>query len=72
MGFDRAIGDYVRREGFTFQVILLHPKSTGEITLRDSNPFSTPIIDPRYFEDKRDVDVMVEVGRCVILVIVKA
>ena len=62
MGFDRAIGEYVRREGFTFQVIPLHPRSRGEIRLRDKNPLTHPIIDPRYLEDQRDVDVMVEVS----------
>ncbi|XP_072045352.1 alcohol dehydrogenase [acceptor]-like isoform X1 [Amphiura filiformis] len=60
MGFDRAIGDVVGREGYTYQVIGLHPRSTGEILLKDADPMSYPIIDPRYLEDKRDVDVMVE------------
>ncbi|XP_072046289.1 uncharacterized protein [Amphiura filiformis] len=64
MGLDRAIGDAARREGFTFRIILLHPKSTGEIRLKDADPLSHPIIDPRYLEDIRDVDVMVEQTKC--------
>ena len=46
----------------TFQIIptLLRPKSTGYIRLRSIDPYSSPIIDPRYFQDPRDVKVLVE------------
>ena len=51
----------MQQVGVTFLPILLHPKSRGVIKLRDSNPLSPPIIDPRYLEDEYDVKVLVEV-----------
>lgn len=38
------------------------PKSRGYIRLRDSNPFSYPIIDPKYFSDENgeDFEVMLQ------------
>ena len=36
-------------------VVLLHPKSKGEIILASSNPLEHPLIDPNYFHEKEDV-----------------
>ena len=35
-------------QGFVLVTTLLHPKSKGSITLRSSDPFEAPRIDPRY------------------------
>lgn len=43
-----------------FYPTLLHPKSRGEILLRDSNPMSAPIIEANYFKEKEDLDTIVE------------
>lgn len=60
-GFDKPIHEFRQREGYTYQLILLHPYSRGEIRLSNTNPLTPPIIDPHYLEDERDVDVLVEV-----------
>ncbi|KAF8783200.1 Glucose dehydrogenase like protein [Argiope bruennichi] len=33
----------------------LQPKSRGTIRLRSSNPYDSPLIDPNYFEDPKDI-----------------
>ncbi|XP_055845361.1 glucose dehydrogenase [FAD, quinone]-like [Episyrphus balteatus] len=46
------------REHFTIIVMPFHPKSTGRLWLKDSNPFTPPEIDPNYFAEDEDVEVM--------------
>ena len=45
---------------FGLGVTLVRPKSVGEIRLRNSDPFSPPIIDPRYLEHPDDVETLKE------------
>ncbi|MCX5288627.1 MULTISPECIES: GMC family oxidoreductase [unclassified Streptomyces] len=40
--------------GFTLAVVLLQPRSRGEIALRDADPLSRPLIDPGYLSDPED------------------
>nr|CAD7405076.1 unnamed protein product [Timema cristinae] len=42
----------------SFLPVLLHPKSKGEILLRDGDPNSLPLINPRYLTHQRDVDTL--------------
>ncbi|CAK1546875.1 unnamed protein product [Leptosia nina] len=35
---------------------LLHPESRGRVSLRSSNPFAPPIVQPNVFSDRRDLD----------------
>nr|XP_023011603.1 glucose dehydrogenase [FAD, quinone]-like isoform X3 [Leptinotarsa decemlineata] len=44
-------------EGFSIQVILLHPKSTGALTLHDSDPLHHPLINTNSLTDLDDRDV---------------
>ncbi|KAF0751108.1 glucose dehydrogenase [Aphis craccivora] len=37
----------------------MRPKSKGRVWLRDANPFHHPLIDPNYFADETDLDVIV-------------
>jgi choline dehydrogenase len=52
-----------KEHGFSVGPTLIYPKSRGELTLRSNNPFDPPAIDPRYFSDKSDLDLMVEAFR---------
>ena len=46
----------------TWQVVpvLLRPLSRGTIRLKSTDPYDHPIIDPQYFSNTRDLDVLVE------------
>ena len=46
--------------GFLFEPCLQQPASVGNIRLKSANPFEHPLIDPRYLEEKRDVDILLE------------
>ena len=45
---------------FAIGPTLVRPKSVGEIRLRDDNPSSPPVIDPRYLEHPDDVKALQE------------
>jgi choline dehydrogenase len=47
-------------DGTTLGPILLKPKSRGEITLASKDPTVKPIIQPNYFSDPQDLEVLVE------------
>ena len=46
--------------GMSCHTCLLRPKSTGEVTLRSSDPFEDPVIDPKFLSHPDDMKVMVE------------
>ncbi|XP_074030285.1 glucose dehydrogenase [FAD, quinone] isoform X1 [Leptinotarsa decemlineata] len=50
----------VGAEGFHIEVILLHPKSTGALTLNDRDPFHHPWINPNALcdEDEEDIETL--------------
>jgi choline dehydrogenase len=45
--------------GALLLVGLLYPKSHGEVRLRSADPTAAPAIDPRYFSDPADLELMV-------------
>lgn len=45
------------KQGFTIQIVLLHPKSTGLLTLHDKDPLHRPIIETNALTDVDDHDV---------------
>ncbi|GAB3573207.1 FAD-dependent oxidoreductase [Amycolatopsis endophytica] len=45
--------------GFTLLVSQLQPHSRGTVSLSSADPAAPPCVDPRYFEDPRDLDTMV-------------
>jgi len=52
--------------GYSMTSVLLRPKSRGEIRLAGSEPEKGPVIDPRFFEEAADLDVLqkgVEISR---------
>ncbi|XP_052818046.1 glucose dehydrogenase [FAD, quinone]-like [Mya arenaria] len=46
-------------EGFNAIFSVTHPKSKGTIRLRSTDPFDYPILDPRYLEDKQDIEAFI-------------
>jgi len=47
-------------EGLTLLVQLIKPKSEGKLTLKSTNPFEQPNVDPQYLENTEDVDSLVK------------
>lgn len=48
------------KSAFSIATVLLRPRSRGRVTLRDSNPFHWPVVQPNYFSEHEDVLTMVE------------
>ena len=46
--------------GFSCHVCLLRPRSRGTVMLAGPDPVAAPRIDPRFYEDGRDLDTMVQ------------
>ena len=58
------IKTYVQpKDGFTLLPSLLLPKSRGTVTLRDTNPKSAPVVDPRFFSEQEDLDLLIKGGK---------
>ncbi|MCC8950841.1 GMC family oxidoreductase N-terminal domain-containing protein [Bradyrhizobium sp. Arg62] len=57
-----ATGD---RSGFTFETVVLQPKSRGWVRLADSDPTSMPLINPNFMGEEEDVRAAVEAVRAV-------
>lgn len=55
--FDEAFGeiDRIGKDTWSAFPMLLHPKSVGRIELKDSNPFSHPLMYGNYLTDPKDV-----------------
>ncbi|PIL26390.1 hypothetical protein GSI_12147 [Ganoderma sinense ZZ0214-1] len=52
--------------GVTFAAVALKPESRGRITLKSSNPFDTPNIDPQYLSTESDMNVLVRGVRLIL------
>jgi choline dehydrogenase len=46
-------------QGYALLVSLMAPRSRGSVQLRSAEPQTGPSLDPNYFSDRRDVDVLV-------------
>lgn len=53
---DGYVTNYKSQDGFSTIIALTHPVSTGTVKLQSNDPFDPPVIDPKYFADKRDVE----------------
>ncbi len=49
----------LKKNGFTLHVCQLRPESRGSITLKSSDPFAHPAIDPNYLSERRDVETLI-------------
>ncbi|MBA22812.1 MAG: choline dehydrogenase [Flavobacteriales bacterium] len=55
-GYDAYdIHSYPKVDGLTILPTLLHPKSSGTVSLSSSNPFDFPVIQPNFFQEKEDL-----------------
>jgi choline dehydrogenase-like flavoprotein len=56
------VDDHLRKihlkDGCSCHVCVLRPKSIGRVGLKDSNPKTAPLIDPRYLSDPADLHVL--------------
>lgn len=64
LGYEPRLADSIaaaNREADVLFVllILLNPRSAGEIRLRSADPFEAPLIDARYLEQREDVETLV-------------
>lgn len=64
-GYTREMWDQVYRpylpfDTFSMYPVMLRPKSVGYISLRSSNPYDPPIIEPRYLTHPDDILSMVD------------
>jgi len=46
--------------GYSCFAVLLRPKSRGTVSLGSDDPMAPPVIDPRFYEDEEDLDVIVK------------
>ncbi|CAL4094385.1 unnamed protein product, partial [Meganyctiphanes norvegica] len=58
--FDGHFRDIRGREGFQIGPMLTRPQSRGSITLKSSNPWDKPLIDPNYLSHPDDVRLFVK------------
>lgn len=61
--FDELFSKTPQKYGFMTALIMNHLKSTGTITLRSSDPFDYPIIEPNYLSAPTDMDDIVKAIR---------
>ncbi|XP_045215156.2 glucose dehydrogenase [FAD, quinone]-like [Mercenaria mercenaria] len=50
------INNYINIPGFSAIIALLHPRSTGTVRLRSTDPFDSPILDTNHLKDKQDIE----------------
>ncbi|KAM5535291.1 hypothetical protein V8D89_010976 [Ganoderma adspersum] len=62
-GFQKASHDTA---GVTFAAVALRPESRGRITLRSTNAFDAPNIDPQYLSTENDMNVLVRGVRLIL------
>ncbi|XP_055607258.1 glucose dehydrogenase [FAD, quinone]-like [Uranotaenia lowii] len=63
--FQKMFGEVQRKSisGFTVFPMILRPRSSGRISLKNSNPFRYPVIEPNYFSDPYDLEISVRAIR---------
>lgn len=47
-------------QGFSIGATQLRPESRGQIKLNSSDPLDDPVIEPRYFSEQKDLEVIIE------------
>lgn len=57
--------DIIGKPAFGLVPVLLRPFSRGRISLKTTNPFHWPRMDPNFFSDQRDIEVLTKGIRAV-------
>ncbi len=61
------VDDHARKQrlghGYTVHVVLLRPKSRGEVRLQSADPAAAPLIDPRYLSAEEDLQDLINGAR---------
>jgi choline dehydrogenase len=52
--------DKIMNDQFLVQVLLIRPKSTGELILSSKDPNRSPSIDPKYLKDPSDAEKLID------------
>ena len=58
--FAQYVAPYIDRAMWLCFSSPLHSWSKGSVTLQSADPYDSPVIDPNYFDDPRDLRDMVE------------
>ena len=58
--WNQVYAPYIDYDTFSLYPVMLRPKSVGYIKLRSSDPYDSPIIDPKYLTHPDDINSMVE------------
>jgi len=59
-----VVDDHARKlhwgYGYSCHICVLHPQSSGTVRLQSANPLDAPAIDPNYFSDESDLEVLLK------------
>lgn len=59
-----VVDDHARKlhygYGYSCHICVLHPKSRGRVGLTGNDPFAAPMIDPNFFSDEEDLEVLLK------------
>lgn len=59
-----VVDDHARKlhlgYGYSCHICVLHPKSRGSVSLQSSDPFAPPAIDPNFFSEGEDLEVLLK------------
>lgn len=59
-----VVEDHARKlhfsHGYSCHVCLLRPQSRGQVTLKNTDPKSAPLIDPAFLKEESDLDILVK------------
>ena len=61
----RMLTPFFGRESISFSTMLMHPRSKGTVRLKDSNPYTKPLIDLNSLSDPYDVKVLIDAARII-------
>jgi len=57
-GVEEGVDDVPGGNGTTLNICQTRPYSRGQVSLRSADPMDVPLIEPRYLDDPRDLEVM--------------